>query len=71
MTVLEKSANTSPESEFHDRLIMVKMVLENFKSYAGRVEIGPFHKVFSPSFPSKFHSLIVLSYIFFDCCFFE
>lgn len=27
------------------RLIIKKMVLENFKSYAGTVEIGPFHKV--------------------------
>jgi structural maintenance of chromosome 4 len=27
------------------RLIIHKMVLENFKSYAGRQEIGPFHKV--------------------------
>lgn len=27
------------------RLIIKKMVLENFKSYAGIVEIGPFHKV--------------------------
>jgi structural maintenance of chromosome 4 len=27
------------------RLIMKKMVLNNFKSYAGRQVIGPFHKV--------------------------
>lgn len=27
------------------RLIIKKMMLENFKSYAGEVEIGPFHKV--------------------------
>lgn len=27
------------------RLIMTKMVLINFKSYAGRIEIGPFHQV--------------------------
>lgn len=27
------------------RLTIKKMVLENFKSYAGRIEIGPFHKV--------------------------
>ncbi|KNC84013.1 hypothetical protein SARC_03774, partial [Sphaeroforma arctica JP610] len=26
------------------RLVIQKMVLENFKSYAGRVEVGPFHK---------------------------
>eukprot|EP00762_Andalucia_godoyi_P007886 ANDGO_01241.mRNA.1 Structural maintenance of chromosomes protein 4 len=29
------------------RLIITKMVLENFKSYAGAQEIGPFHKSFS------------------------
>ena len=29
------------------RLIITKMVLENFKSYAGVQEIGPFHKRFS------------------------
>lgn len=27
------------------RLVIHKMVLVNFKSYAGRQEIGPFHKV--------------------------
>ena len=27
------------------RMIIEKIVQENFKSYAGRVEIGPFHKV--------------------------
>lgn len=27
------------------RLVMKKMVLTNFKSYAGRQVIGPFHKV--------------------------
>mmetsp|Transcript_4258 Transcript_4258/g.10281 ORF Transcript_4258/g.10281 Transcript_4258/m.10281 type:complete len:176 (-) Transcript_4258:2037-2564(-) len=29
------------------RLMITKMVLENFKSYAGIKEIGPFHKCFS------------------------
>jgi hypothetical protein len=28
-----------------DRLIIHKIVVDNFKSYAGRQEIGPFHKV--------------------------
>jgi hypothetical protein len=28
-----------------ERLIMSQMVLVNFKSYAGKVVIGPFHKV--------------------------
>jgi len=27
------------------RMIIQRIVQENFKSYAGRVEIGPFHKV--------------------------
>lgn len=27
------------------RLIIEKIVVENFKSYAGKQEIGPFHKV--------------------------
>jgi len=44
---------TSPEmKENHSkeavpRLMITKMVLENFKSYAGVKEIGPFHKCFS------------------------
>lgn len=29
------------------RLIITKMVLENFKSYGGIQEIGPFHKSFT------------------------
>lgn len=33
------------------RLIIEKMVLENFKSYAGRQVIGPFHKVRLPCSP--------------------
>lgn len=35
------------------RLIMTKMVLMNFKSYAGRVEVGPFHEVRSPHGPQN------------------
>lgn len=31
--------------EKRPRLVISKMVLHNFKSYAGTVEIGPFHKV--------------------------
>ena len=29
------------------RLIISKIIQNNFKSYAGKVEIGPFHKSFS------------------------
>jgi structural maintenance of chromosome 4 len=32
------------------RLVIYKMVLVNFKSYAGRQEIGPFHKASRPRF---------------------
>lgn len=45
------AAETVPKVEEKDetppapRLVIDKMVLKNFKSYAGRVEIGPFHKV--------------------------
>jgi len=32
------------------RLVIKKMVLENFKSYAGAQHVGPFHKVRSSAF---------------------
>lgn len=35
------------EESKKSRLMITKMVLENFKSYAGAQEIGPFHKRFS------------------------
>lgn len=37
----------APAAQPQRRLIIHKMVLENFKSYAGRQVIGPFHKSFS------------------------
>jgi structural maintenance of chromosome 4 len=37
----------APLSPPLSRLIIHKMVLENFKSYAGAQEIGPFEKCFS------------------------
>eukprot|EP01135_Chromosphaera_perkinsii_P000185 Nk52_evm6s39 gene=Nk52_evmTU6s39 len=40
-----------PQGESHkatdERLMITKLVLENFKSYAGTQEVGPFHKCFS------------------------
>ncbi|KAJ3076663.1 Structural maintenance of chromosomes protein 4, partial [Quaeritorhiza haematococci] len=36
-----------PPNQPVKRLVISKMVLVNFKSYAGRVEIGPFHKSFT------------------------
>jgi hypothetical protein len=32
--------------------MITKMVMENFKSYGGRKEIGPFHKVHHQALPS-------------------
>ena len=48
----------APETPGHTpRLIISKIIQNNFKSYAGTVEIGPFHKVLilycSPSRPSS------------------
>ncbi|KAG7349244.1 chromosome segregation protein SMC [Nitzschia inconspicua] len=50
MTSDDRNNTTEPEEEQQDvppRLMITKMVLENFKSYAGVKEIGPFHKCFS------------------------
>jgi len=44
------------------RLIIHKLVLINFKSYAGRQEIGPFHKVSTPAIPSKLHTDLAQSF---------
>jgi structural maintenance of chromosome 4 len=38
---------SAPAGQRPKRLIITKMVLENFKSYAGVQEIGPFEKCFS------------------------
>ena len=52
----------------NSRLIMSKMVLENFKSYAGRIEIGPFHKSFSsivgPNGSGKSNVIDALLFVF-------
>ena len=36
---------TASTTTITSRMVMTKMALENFKSYAGVKEIGPFHKV--------------------------
>ncbi|GLE11210.1 hypothetical protein PINS_up023549 [Pythium insidiosum] len=50
------------------RLMITKMQLENFKSYAGRVEIGPFHKCFSavvgPNGSGKSNVIDALLFVF-------
>ena len=37
--------DTKPSGTVLQRLMITKLVLENFKSYGGRKEIGTFHKV--------------------------
>ncbi|KAI8848749.1 RecF/RecN/SMC [Chytridium lagenaria] len=50
------------------RLIIEKLVLRNFKSYAGTVEIGPFHKSFSsivgPNGSGKSNVIDALLFVF-------
>ncbi|KAF9011348.1 RecF/RecN/SMC protein [Cyathus striatus] len=50
------------------RLVIHKMVLINFKSYAGRQEIGPFHKSFSaivgPNGSGKSNTIDALLFVF-------
>ncbi|CAI5712217.1 unnamed protein product [Peronospora farinosa] len=50
------------------RLMIIKMQLENFKSYAGKVEIGPFHKCFSavvgPNGSGKSNVIDALLFVF-------
>ncbi len=54
----------------HDqpRLIITKMVLENFKSYAGMREIGPFHKSFTsivgPNGSGKSNVIDAIQFVF-------
>lgn len=42
---MTESAETSKTPAMRPRLAIKKMVLENFKSYAGAQHVGPFHKV--------------------------
>ena len=47
--VTEEEVNPKPS------LIILKLSLENFKSYGGTVELGPFHKVIWPTYFSDYH----------------
>jgi structural maintenance of chromosome 4 len=55
-------------SERPSRLMITHMVLENFKSYAGEQEIGPFHKRFSsvvgPNGSGKSNVIDALLFVF-------
>ncbi|KAI9444561.1 RecF/RecN/SMC [Lactarius indigo] len=52
----------------YPRLVIHKLVLVNFKSYAGRQEIGPFHKSFSaivgPNGSGKSNTIDALLFVF-------
>jgi structural maintenance of chromosome 4 len=57
-----------PSTATTTRLMITKMVLENFKSYAGIQEIGPFHKRFSsivgPNGSGKSNVIDALLFVF-------
>ncbi|KAN0040303.1 hypothetical protein ACTA71_012193 [Dictyostelium dimigraforme] len=46
-TSQQKNTPISSNNGIEKRLMITKMVMENFKSYAGVQEVGPFHKCFS------------------------
>ncbi|KAJ1973421.1 Structural maintenance of chromosomes protein 4, partial [Dimargaris verticillata] len=58
----------SAGTDADQRLIITRMVLNNFKSYAGRQEIGPFHKSFSsvvgPNGSGKSNVIDALLFVF-------
>ncbi|KAI9033329.1 hypothetical protein DFJ74DRAFT_176515 [Hyaloraphidium curvatum] len=60
-------AKEEPEGPVQ-RLIMTKMVLVNFKSYAGRIEVGPFHQSFTsivgPNGSGKSNVIDALLFVF-------
>lgn len=57
-----------PPAAPKSRLVIHKMVLVNFKSYAGRQEIGPFHKSFSaivgPNGSGKSNTIDAMLFVF-------
>lgn len=67
---MKNLALTSPKKKEGPakRLVIHKMVLVNFKSYAGRQEIGPFHKSFSaivgPNGSGKSNTIDALLFVF-------
>ncbi|KAL4151345.1 hypothetical protein PRNP1_008293 [Phytophthora ramorum] len=67
-TVSTPSVSTPDKALPVKRLMITKMQLENFKSYAGKVEIGPFHKCFSavvgPNGSGKSNVIDALLFVF-------
>ncbi|CAO3670170.1 unnamed protein product [Rhizopus microsporus] len=65
---METNKEQSVPSKKEPRLVMKKMVLNDFKSYAGRQVIGPFHKSFSaivgPNGSGKSNVIDALLFVF-------
>ncbi|CEG49917.1 structural maintenance of chromosomes protein [Plasmopara halstedii] len=68
LTGASSTLSTPVKSVPVKRLMITKMQLENFKSYAGKVEIGPFHKCFSavvgPNGSGKSNVIDALLFVF-------
>ncbi|KAH8556317.1 RecF/RecN/SMC N terminal domain-containing protein [Umbelopsis sp. PMI_123] len=64
----EPQKSPTPDEEIKPRMVMTRMVLNNFKSYAGRQNIGPFHKSFSavvgPNGSGKSNVIDALLFVF-------
>ncbi|KAJ3281624.1 hypothetical protein HDU79_010601 [Rhizoclosmatium sp. JEL0117] len=58
----------APPADATPRLMIAKLILRNFKSYAGAVEIGPFHKSFTsivgPNGSGKSNVIDALLFVF-------
>ncbi|KAF9348868.1 hypothetical protein BGX26_012756 [Mortierella sp. AD094] len=67
-SLIPAEAAKEPTVEIVPRLVIEKMVLVNFKSYAGRQEIGPFHKSFTsivgPNGSGKSNVIDALLFVF-------
>ncbi len=65
---MNQSSSLTSSSSPLIRLMITEMILENFKSYAGRQEIGPFHKRFSsivgPNGSGKSNVIDALLFVF-------
>lgn len=68
IAVMETMSQKVVTPEGKTRLMITKMILENFKSYAGAQEIGPFHKRFSsvvgPNGSGKSNVIDALLFVF-------
>lgn len=68
MEISESFIPTTSSPTTTTRLMITKMILENFKSYAGIQEIGPFHKRFSsivgPNGSGKSNVIDALLFVF-------